>query len=152
MTLNLPLLYFFWTEEYCQTNTNKKQIARPLTHNKHLSRLYFCLGCSYFSSVSHFKRVILRFTSYYHSNCYFEWSVSSDYSGPFSVPNQQKNISFYVCTTKEMWEGSYFLRNFQGMTIIYAFCRIWECKIILVYFLGPLFVLISLEPFQVRNS
>ena len=96
MTLNLPLLYFVWTEEYCQTNPNKKQIAKPLTRNKHLSLLYFCLGCCYFSSVSHFKRVILRFTSYYHSNCYFEWSVSSDYSGPFSVPNQQKNISFYV--------------------------------------------------------
>ena len=65
-----------------------------ITSNKHLSLLYFCLCCCYFSSVSHFKRVILRFTSYYHSNCYFEWSVSSDYSGPFSVPTQQKTCLF----------------------------------------------------------
>ena len=44
MTLNLPLLYFVWTEEYCQTSPNKKQIAKPLTRNKHLSLVYFLDG------------------------------------------------------------------------------------------------------------
>ena len=42
MTLKLPIvLYFVWTEEYCQTSPNQKQIAKPLTRNKHLSLLYF---------------------------------------------------------------------------------------------------------------
>ena len=37
MTLNLPLIYWFWFVEYCQTSPNKK----PLTHKKNLSLMYF---------------------------------------------------------------------------------------------------------------
>ena len=43
MTLNLPLFYWFWLVEYCQTSPNKKQITKPLTRNKNLSLLYFWL-------------------------------------------------------------------------------------------------------------
>jgi hypothetical protein len=43
MALNLPLLYVLWSEEHCQTSPNLKQITKPLTRNKHLSLLYFCL-------------------------------------------------------------------------------------------------------------
>jgi hypothetical protein len=46
MTLNLPLLYFVWIEEYCQTCPKEKKITKALTRNKHLSLLYFCLDFS----------------------------------------------------------------------------------------------------------
>ena len=39
MTLNLPLLYFVWTEEYCQTSPNKNKPPNLW----HLSLLYFWL-------------------------------------------------------------------------------------------------------------
>ena len=42
MSLNLPSLYFVWTEEYCQTSPNKNKF---LTSNKHLSLLYFWSLC-----------------------------------------------------------------------------------------------------------
>ena len=55
MTLNLPFLYFVWTEKYCQPSPNRKQIFKPLTCNKHLSLLYFFsrLWSSTISRLSH---------------------------------------------------------------------------------------------------
>ena len=38
--LNLPLLYVLCLEEYSQTGLDEN---KPLTRNKHLSLLYFCL-------------------------------------------------------------------------------------------------------------
>ena len=44
MTLNLPLLYFVWTEEYCQTSPNKREnqnfgIVKPSLKNKDTSEI-----------------------------------------------------------------------------------------------------------------
>ena len=45
MTLNLPLLYSVWAEEYRQTGPNKN--TKPLASNKHLCLLYFfCTLCT----------------------------------------------------------------------------------------------------------
>ena len=43
MTLNLPLTYFVWTEEYYQTSLNKNKSPNLCwhIHKKHLSVLYF---------------------------------------------------------------------------------------------------------------
>ena len=39
--MNLPLLYVLLLEKYCHISQIKKKHTKPLTHNKHLSLLYF---------------------------------------------------------------------------------------------------------------
>ena len=43
MTLNLPLLYFVWTEEYCQTSPNKNKSSNLW----HVTRILVCCIFAY---------------------------------------------------------------------------------------------------------
>ena len=75
MTLNLPLLYWFWFVEYCQTSPNKKEITKLWTRNKHLTLLYFWL-----------RIIILDHNSGFKLFYFWQWSLSKKFwvSGAFS--------------------------------------------------------------------
>ena len=57
MTLNLPLLYFVWAEEYCQTSPNKNK-SPNLWHVTSIS--VCCIFDSYFSNICAFSRYWFR--------------------------------------------------------------------------------------------
>ena len=63
MTLNLCLLYFVWTEEYCKTSKKRIKITQPLTRNKYLSLLYFWHRTTYHVFLSHRLSTICTFIS-----------------------------------------------------------------------------------------
>ena len=69
MTLNLPLLYVLWLEEYCQISPNKKQITKPLTRNKHFSLLYFWAELFHGQLKFFFKKQIGMWTTFVKFHC-----------------------------------------------------------------------------------
>ena len=74
MTLNLPLLYFVWTEEYCQTSPNKNKA----TKSWHLTSILVC--CIFV--LDHYSRssFLLRLKSH-------DWFKPMQPSGTKSTPN-----------------------------------------------------------------
>ena len=57
MTLNLPLLYFVWTEEYCQTSPNKNKSPNLW----HITSILVCCVVDYIASNT-FVALSINFT------------------------------------------------------------------------------------------
>ena len=75
MTLNLPLLYFVWTEEYCQTSPNKNKSSNHWHLTSILvSCIFACtpvrtMGHLHLPSPSSFPRTTAKLIKRLHSRC-----------------------------------------------------------------------------------
>ena len=117
MTLNLPLLYFVWTEAYCQTSSNKNKLRNFQHVTSILVFSFFDEGDAYISYIldvlfSFFQQVLAYFISgTFHNSWsaverkFFSYSSLSIYFTKF-------NFIFHFTLTKmekwNLWKKLYF--------------------------------------------